>query len=260
MKKIWKIIYILSILCILFLMYLYKDSSIAVLGYHNIYDKNIDGNIDNQYSIEKQKFEEQMKYLKTHNYKTLSLQEFYNWKVNKHNYGRKTVLITFDDGYYYNYKYAFSILKKYNLKATVFFIGAYAKGNDNIINNKINSYLSLDTIKKCREEYPNIEFASHTYNLHEGIDIKSLSYEDIDADIKKFNQMYNTKFLAYPHGANTKEFKQALKDNGYLMSFGFDENNHRKVKIKDDNFDIPRLNISSDMSLKKFALRINMPF
>lgn len=35
---------------------------------------------------------------------------------------------------------------------------------------------------------------------------------------------------------------------------------HRKASKKDDNYKIPRLNISAEMSMSKFKLRLLMPF
>ena len=35
--------------------------------------------------------------------------------------------------------------------------------------------------------------------------------------------------------------------------------NHRKADIKDNNYKIPRLNISKDMPMYKFALRLVFP-
>ena len=40
----------------------------------------------------------------------------------KRNYLKKPILITLDDGYYSNYKYVFPILKKYQVKASIFIV------------------------------------------------------------------------------------------------------------------------------------------
>lgn len=262
MKKKIKILLIillsLVLLGLLGISLIYNEKTIAILGYHNIYNKEDEQIEYNQFIIDTDNFEEQMKYLKENNYKTLSLDEFYCWKKEKCDFGRKTVMITFDDGYYYNYKYAFEILKKYNLKAVVFFVGTYASSNDNDINNDINSFMSLETIEKAKEEYPNIEFASHTYNMHGNSNVSNLTKEEIDKDIKEFNSINKTEYIAYPGGNYNDDFIEVLKENGYKMGFGFGPE-HRKARRSDNDFDIHRLNISSDMSIEKFIIRINMP-
>ncbi len=262
MKKKIKIVLIivlgLVLLMLVGLIVIYHEKTIAILGYHNIYNSNDEQIEYNQFIIDVKNFEEQMKYLKDNNYKTLTLDEFYCFKKGECDYGRKTVMITFDDGYYYNYKYAFDILKKYNLNAVVFFVGTYASSSDNNINNDINSFMSLDTIEKAKVEYPNIEFASHSYNMHGKSNVSNLTKEEIVNDIEKFNSIYKTTYIAYPGGNYNEDFIKALKENNYKIAFGFGPE-HRKAKRNDDDFDIPRLNISSDMSLTKFKLRINLP-
>ena len=55
----------------------------------------------------------------------------------------KSVLITFDDGYYDNYQYAFDLLKKYKMNAVVFIIG------DNT-EKSAEGFLNKETIEKCK--------------------------------------------------------------------------------------------------------------
>ena len=69
-----------------------------VLMYHDVI-------IDEYYkskpdTIELSMFEKQLKYLKDNGYKTLSLDEFYCWKKGKCDFGKKAVVLTFDDGFY----------------------------------------------------------------------------------------------------------------------------------------------------------------
>jgi Polysaccharide deacetylase len=77
-------------------------------------------------SINPQNFEAQIKYLAEEGYRSLHLPEFYsllkNWSIPE-----KLVLITFDDGYADNYIYAYPILKKYNMKATIFPVTKFIK-------------------------------------------------------------------------------------------------------------------------------------
>lgn len=69
-----------------------------------------------------EQFEEQMAYLVKNNYKTIGSLELYNLLKKGGNPSQKTVMITFDDGTYGQYKYAFPILKKYGLKATYYIV------------------------------------------------------------------------------------------------------------------------------------------
>lgn len=262
MKKQHILLFIIAFFVIIIslaLIIVYQTETVAILGYHNIYDSKEETIEYNQFIIDKSNFEEQMKYLKDNNYKTLTLDEFYCWKKGDCKFGRKTVMITFDDGYYYNYKYAFDILKKYNLNAVVFFVGEIAQNSDNDKDKNLNSYMSLETIKKAKKEYNNIEFASHTFNMHGDKNVNNMTKEEINDDIKKFNAIYETSYIAYPGGNYNNDFIELLKQNNYKLGFGFGPE-HRKATKKDLDFDIHRLNITSEMKLLKFKLRINMPW
>ncbi|MBI3755206.1 MAG: polysaccharide deacetylase family protein [Deltaproteobacteria bacterium] len=81
-------------------------------------------------------FEAQMRFLKEAGYRTLSVDELVEIADGNLEIKEKAVVVTFDDGYLDNYVYAFPVLKKYNIKATIFvvtdwveksseFVGAY---------------------------------------------------------------------------------------------------------------------------------------
>lgn len=247
------------VICVVigFGIYFHNNPSIAVLGYHGFYDKDIESNEDNQFVMEVENFERQMKYLHDNNYKTLTLDEFYCWKENICEFDSKTVMITIDDGYYSNYKYAFPILKKYGLNATVFFIGAYTPKDDESFN--ANEIMSFETIEKSKSEYPNIEFASHSYDMHGDKNVTNMTKDEIREDVLKFASISDTKYLAYPEGKYSNDFIDVLKDNKYLLAFGFGPV-HKKATRKDDNYIIPRLSITDKMPFWKFKLRILIPY
>ncbi|MGO4076030.1 polysaccharide deacetylase family protein, partial [Staphylococcus aureus] len=60
--------------------------------------------------------------LKDNDYVTLSPEEVYRVFTTNSMPSKKSVLITFDDGYTDNYTKAFPILKQYEMKATIFMI------------------------------------------------------------------------------------------------------------------------------------------
>ena len=197
-------------------------------------------------------FEEQLKYLKKHNYKTLTLEEFECFHKGECKIPRKSVLITMDDGYQSNYDLAFPLLKKYNMNATIFYLGINEDGHN-------DKYMSKETLDKVIKEYPNIEIASHSYNLHIEGSINQ-DKKDLIKDIKKQKEIINSKYYAYPYGAHNKNMIEALQEEGYIMAFTFGPGEeHRKATRKDDKYKIPRLNISNDMPMWKFKLRIILP-
>lgn len=194
-----------------------------------------------------------MKYLKDHNYNAITLKQM-DCFINKTcKIPRKSVLITMDDGYKSNYDLAFKVLKKYNFNGVVFYMGVNYNGEN-------ENYMDLNMIKEAKRKYPNIEFASHTYDLHHENDYL-LSYEEINNDFKKMNNVIDTKYFAYTYGHVSHNIEKALKDNNYKLAFTFGPGkNHRKVKLGDDKYHLPRLFISSDMPFWKFILRLVIPY
>lgn len=245
---IFLILLISSLICI-GVIYFKNDNKVAVLGYHGVLPKEKNTSND-PLIIDAELFEKQLKFLKRMNYDTMTLDEFNCWKKGKCEKKHKSVLITFDDGYQNNYEYAFELLKKYEMNAVVFCVGDHIFSNNEI-------FMDLETIKESVDKYPNIEFASHSYNLHHRGD---RGYESVTKDINLMKKVIETKYYAYPYGEHNPGYIKALMDNGYELTFTFGPGKeHRKADIKDNNYKIPRLNISNDMSILKFIARILLP-
>ena len=118
------------LIIILSILYLKFKNYVPILMYHRI--ANIPGDRN---ALPKEKFAEQLEYLSTHNYHTITPEQLYNHFVNKTKLPKNPVLLTFDDGYQDNYLEALPLLKKYNMTAVVFPIYNWI---GNLINGKIS--------------------------------------------------------------------------------------------------------------------------
>ncbi len=249
MKK--KVLFVICLILIIVagICIIYREQTIAVLGYHDFTSTKS----ENEMQIEIDKFEKEMKYLKRHHYHTITLKEMECFINKTCTLPRKSILITMDDGYSSNYDLAFSILKKYQFNAVVFYIGTNYNENNSI-------YMNKAIIEKAQKEYPNIEFASHTYDLHHEEDYL-LDYDSINNDFQKQKEVIKTKYFAYPYGHVSKNIEKALQNNNYKLAFTFGpDKEHRKAKQTDDKYHIPRLNISANMPYWKYVIRLLMPF
>ena len=234
---------------VLLVIYMFLPSKVAVLGYHNIINYNDESN---NMSIFVDKFDKEMKFLKDMGFKSLTLDEMNDYMNGKLKVGKKSVLITFDDGYRSNYEYAFPILKKYNLNAVVFIIGKETLNNN-------DTYFNKELIEKSKKKYPNIEFASHSFDMHDNHGARIMNYEEILNDFNEQKKVINTKYFAYPYGEYNDNMVNALKKYDYNLAFGFGYNTKFKKAYKTDNkYVIPRLSINSSMPLWKFKLRLFM--
>ena len=89
-----------------------------ILMYHMI-KKPIKNAKFNKLRVSPEKFERQIQYLLKKGFKFFTMKELME---NKNNLPEKCVVLTFDDGYEDNYTNAFPILKKYNVKATIYLV------------------------------------------------------------------------------------------------------------------------------------------
>lgn len=248
MKKIiiGLLIFIILILGTLTIM---NNSKLTVLTYHDFTDGEVSDvmqkNIDD--------FEKEMKYLHDHNYKSLTLNDVECFYDKKCKLKRKSVLITMDDGWKSELKYALPILKKYNLNAVIFYIGSNYDGHN-------EKFLNKDDLEKIKKDYPNIEIASHTYDNHyEDAYLKSTN--ELNVDFNKMKDIIDTKYFAYPYGHYSDNYIKSLKNNNYKLAFTFGpDKEHRKASIKDNRYKVPRLNLSTTYPFWKYKLKLILPF
>lgn len=103
------IVIILIIIVIIF----FNRKGIPIFLYHQV---------NNLSNITPDLFEKHLQILKKKNINTLTISEYY-----RNNSNKNSALITLDDGYVDNYLYVFPLLKKYNMKATIFLNTFYIK-------------------------------------------------------------------------------------------------------------------------------------
>lgn len=93
-----------------------KKSQIAILMYHRVSPRRDNWSLE---PLSPQSFERQMKYF-SRNFEILPLDRLAKLIINRRPLPERAVVMTFDDGYKDNYHYAYPILNKYNIPATIF--------------------------------------------------------------------------------------------------------------------------------------------
>lgn len=219
----------------------YNNEGVPVLMYHSISNKK-----GNEIELSKDLFEIQMKFLKDNNYITLSLDELYDFLSFNKPIPKKSVVITFDDGYIDNYLNAYPILKKYNFRATIFVI------TDNV--NKYSHTINSNEIKEM--SLNGIDIMSHT-EKHE--DLSSISYDKQLYSMKTsksfLEKILNKKinYIAYPYGKWNANTLKAAKDSGYTMAFSTSGTWSDK---SDGIYKLDRVYINSNSTLSEFERRL----
>lgn len=229
-------IVILGILALALVNFAHSRYVLPVIMYHSINPDTKNGSL---LVVTPDNFRRQMRFLKDHRYKVISLEEAADFIKNKKRPPSRSIAITFDDGYLDNYTYAFPILKEYNFPATIFIVV-------NEVGLPPENRLSWSQIRVMQESGL-VTFGSHTIshpNL-EGIISQAALKDQIDGSKKileeKLGGAVNT--FAYPGGKFTKEARQAVIDAGYKLGVA---TNPGRVVADNDIFLIKRLRISKN--------------
>lgn len=237
-----------------------KAEKIPVLMYHHIlplqdiYNYNWSNNSS---VISVKSFEEQMKYLYDRDFYTATLNELQAYLDGKITLPENTVVITFDDGYLSNAKYAYPIMKKYNFRGTIFMIGNGANKGQAPFDPSCLQSLSIYEAYKYSDVF---DYGSHTYDLHKtNKNYKSaLVYSDkqtIIDDLQKSRELLNTTYFAYPYGAYNNKTIKYLKETGYEMALTTKKGYATKESSK---YELPRFSITpKNMPLAKFMQIVN---
>jgi len=225
-----------AIIAVLSALALYVDAQsstvVPVLMYHSIHK---DEHKTTLY-VAPETFDLQMKFLHDHGYNVVGPEKVVAYMEKKERQPEKTVAITADDGFYNFYKYAYPILKKYNLKATIF-----------VVANKIGKpgRLGWKELKEMSDSGL-ITVGSHTRS-HPWMPTVSVNekrlYQEIVVSKKILEKGLGKKveFLCYPNGGFNDAVETAVKEAGYAGAF---TTNPSKKSPIDDIYAIRRIKMS----------------
>ncbi len=202
-----------SSLTIVFIIIIAQISnSTTILIYHKIGDSRTPST---NLSIEN--FQKQMKYLYDNHYRIMPLKKVVNMIKHKKILPKKSVVITFDDGYRTVYTNAFPILKKYKFQATVFL-------PTKAIQKHYPDYMTIKQIKEMQAH--NIDFQSHSYShprmAYKPKDLTQKQYIDLIKNELASSINFFKKYLGYkpyafaiPYGEYNKFVIEEAKKQGF---------------------------------------------
>ena len=229
---------------------------LPILMYHNVCQ---DLNQSNGLTIAIDILEEQFAHLSRNGYKTFHFSELQNFGKNKP-LPKKSVIITFDDVYVNQLNLAYPLLKKYNLKATLFIPFNYV-GDLDSWNSNTESIMSVDQLKSLSESV--IELGLHSYH-HKNYKEMTIGEIDDDFDLcKKFIQKHQlpvNNVLAYPFGKyprknpEQKSFFECL--HKHKMAYGLRIGNRVNSFPFKNNYEVQRIDIKGDDTLTKFKMKL----
>ena len=141
-----------------------EDSiKLPILMYHSILKTNKQ---KGKFVIAPDTFEDDLKYIKDNGYTTIVMKDLIDYVYENKGLPEKPIMLTFDDGYYNNYLYAFPLLQKYDCKMVLSPIGkqcdVYSENKDR---NPNYAHCSWDELKEMKDSGL-VEIQNHSYNMH----------------------------------------------------------------------------------------------
>jgi peptidoglycan/xylan/chitin deacetylase (PgdA/CDA1 family) len=234
-KKLLIVLGIFILTGIFFLNFIQKKYVVPILMYHSV---NPNAHPKNRLVVSANSFKRQMHFLKSCHYNVIPLESVARLIKDRKKLPPKTVAITFDDGYKDVYVYAFPILRKYNLPATIFIIV-------NEIGRPQQDRLNWDEIDKMQESGI-IDFGSHCLGPEPLVNIKSegIIREEIFDSKRALEARLGSPILAfsYPEGKFNDKIRQLVIGAGYRVAV---TTKPGKSFPNDDIFALKRLRISS---------------
>ena len=183
-----------------------EGPKILVLNYHQI------ENSSNPLAISPANFEAQMKFLVDSGCISITPDELYAGINGDITLPPKPVLITFDDGYIDNYTNAFPILKKYNLRATIFIIPSFTS--------VYPGYMTWEQLKEMEASGITIESHTLTHPKLEELPDDEIRSELLNSkSLLEENLGHPVEFLAYPTGTYNLHIAGIAQDAGYKGAF-----------------------------------------
>ena len=221
-----------------------------ILMYHNISDDALD-----LWAVSPQKFAAQMNWLKTHGYSVLSLSQalmdFHSGTIR-----RKSIVLTFDDGFVDFLENAVPVLSRYEYPATLFIVAGEVGGISRWRSPELQRHLlSWEEIREIAKM--GYEIGSH--GLHHR-DLTTLCSEDLETEISISKELIEdcigapVNAFSYPWGAYDVRETDGVQKAGYHCAVTVDSKWENGPET--DHFRLQRKTMCRTDSLADFARKV----
>lgn len=222
----------------------YHDPIVVALMYHSV------SNAGGEFTVPPKHFSKQIGYLKNQQFHFLTIQELLEWYRGERTLPKKSVLITFDDGYKDFMENALPVLNKYSASAVMF---VHANRLSEPLQNNI-PLMSWEDIREAKAR--GIEIGDHSFS-HPSL--KTLNREELLQEIELAQRAFQEHLsfqpeaFAYPGGKFNQEVIDVLKEKNYTIAFSIDRG---LIRTSDDMFRLKRFGLSRNTSWLEFKARL----
>ncbi len=180
----------------------------TILVYHSIEPatNKKEGKMQKHYHIYPENFKAQMQYLKDNGYQVISMATYLDHLKQGIGFEKKSVVLTFDDGWHNQYQYAFPILKEFGYTGTFYIISNVRNGG----------YMTWDQVIELDKAGMDIQSHSATHPRLTDLDVKKLEQELVGSKKALEEKLgHSISQIAYPYYANNDQVRLAVEAAGY---------------------------------------------
>jgi peptidoglycan/xylan/chitin deacetylase (PgdA/CDA1 family) len=246
----------------------FGNNKVRILCYHRVCDIPETKDYVRNITVKPVEFERQMSFLSENGFNVITLEQFIEEKIARHPPEKKTIVITFDDGYRDNYLNAFPILKRYEFNASFFLVTDYIGGDS------VFPWLKL-TEASLRHYQANTQYwlplkeediiamssggacfgshtRSHCYLRQVG---ESQALEELKSSRTRLEEILKkpVRCFCYPFGGVDKNLIRLVGLSGYEAATGLITGSNTN---KSDFLNLKRISIDGQDSFIKYKMKV----
>ncbi len=237
-----------------------NPASIKVVMYHQIVSDE-DTAPPMWYRLPVGKFHEHLEWLDRRGFTTITFEDYRLFRQGILNLPRRPVILTFDDGYYDNYKYAFPLLKQFGMRAVMFVLGNRKITQNTWDRDPVLSGERLMTDHEIIEMHQaGFEIGAHSYSHARLTDLPRVAaWEEIYYSRMRLEALLNSPVnsFAYPFGILNREIKGMVVDAGYTHACSVFSG---PATFDSDSFEIRRMTITNSTGRAGLGVRLLLPY
>ncbi len=208
-----------------------KSAELTIVMYHSIVK---DPDRQGQYVVSPAALESDMSYLRARGYETVVVRDLIDFVDRGVPLPEKPVMLTFDDGCYNNYLYAYPLALKYGMRIVISPVGSYTdRYTQGDADHEIYSYLTWSEVAELADSGA-VEIQNHSYDLHgtsPRLGARKLRTESaaayramLETDLRKMQDRvremtgHTPTAFVYPYGIVSRESISVVRGLGFRAS------------------------------------------